>query len=104
MTSIFAPQEASHAARLEAAYAEATAHLTDKNIADQIARMSAERARSGYFIATPRAVEEEQAELLWNLRIELARRQAAAVNAQALAGATALFTSQLLEAYATAAE
>lgn len=78
----FAAQEASHAARLEAAYAEATAHLSDKNIADQIARMSAERARSGYFIATSTAQESDDAELLSNLRIELARRERVAATQQ----------------------
>ena len=104
MTRPFAPQEASCAARLEAAYAKATAHLTDQNIADQIAAISERRSQPLYAIATSIADQDHYAELQANLRIELARRQAAAFNAQELAGATALFTSRLLEAYATAAE
>lgn len=67
--------QADYEARMEAAIAEACAHLTDQNIADEIADISARRREVGYGIIYSVASQHHDTDLLYQLRGELARRQ-----------------------------
>lgn len=67
--------QADYEARMEAAVAEACAHLTDQNIADEIAEITARRREAGYGIIYSVASQHHDTDLLSQLRGELARRR-----------------------------
>lgn len=75
MASMFAELEAAHAAEVEALYAEATAFMSDADVADQIAEIEDRRKETSYNLKHSTLSVREDTELLMALRGEQARRQ-----------------------------
>lgn len=72
---MFAELEAAHAAEVEALYAEATAFMSDADVADQIAEIEDRRKETSYHLKYSTQSVHEDTELLMALRGEQGRRQ-----------------------------
>jgi hypothetical protein len=87
--------------RMAKAIAEATAHMSNKDIADQIGEIEAKRNETLYHLKYSSADVRMDSELLWQLRTEQDRRASLPVS---LATATDQFCDLLTIRYGMAAE